>query len=192
MINLLPQSNLRELRAARHNSVLLSYTIAAAIIAVIILFVYVTMFVLMRSTENTNTELSTQSQRKIAQLRAVETETKAYSANLKLAKSLFASRASYTSALHNLAQALPKGVVVQSLDLNPETIGQPTTLAFLATSTPVALEIKQSLEDAGLASDITISSLAEGGESANPAYPVDITLNLTLQPALYTPEESDE
>lgn len=192
MINLLPPTNLRELRAGRHNSVLLSYTIAAAVIVGVIIFVYLSMFVLLRSTESTNTELSDTSRQKIAQLKTVEQQTKTYTANLKLAKSLFNNRASYTKALHAVAVALPAGTVAQSLDLNPETIGQPTSLTFLAKSTEQALAIKQQLESSQVATAITIASLTENNsEGGDAAYPVSLTLNLTLNPSIFTTEDTN-
>ena len=196
MINLLPPENTRQLQAARHNTILLRYVIGAGIVLGLIILVYVIAFVLMKSTELASSAASEENKAKIAAFKAVETEAKTHTANLQLAKSIFASELSYPTALHRVASALPPATVLQSLDLNPTTISQPVTLTVLAKTTGDALKVKESLEKAKVASNITIGSLTESvpvGEGAIvDEYHVSLSLNLTFDKAIFSPEEKKD
>lgn len=197
MINLLPPESAKQLRAARHNTLLLKYVIGLGVTLGLILLVYGMTFILMKSTELANTASSVASKQKIASYNQAASEAKAYTANLGMAKSIFDTEISYTTALHKIAAALPSGTVVNTLNLSPSTIGTPTTLTLLAKTKQDALNVKPALESHKVADNITIASLNEGkssGQTATPTvsdetYPVTLNLNLTFDKAIFAAEE---
>lgn len=158
------------------------------------LTVYTITFILMKRTELQSLSASTESKQKIARFKDTEARAKSYTEDLKIAKSIFSSELSYTTALHKIAGALPQGSVVEALDLNPATISAPVSLAVSAKNKDIALSVKESLEKAKVASNITISSLqeeqaAQGQTSGD--YPIQISLNLTFSKSIFTPGDDN-
>jgi len=200
MINLLPPETARQIHASRHNNLLLRYLIGLFIALGLIIFVYATTFILMKTTEQSSVSSSSENKQKIAQNKETEDRAKAYTSNLKIAKALFDSELSHTTALNKIASALPTGTMIQALDLSASTVGSPITLSVQAKTKADALAVKTSFEKAKIASDITISSLAEqnadapatDGESAQPtAYPVLISLNVTFDKSIFNTDNED-
>ena len=198
MINLLPPDSAKQLRAARHNATLLRFVIANGIVLGLIVVVYIITFGLMKATEISSVASSTENQQRIASLQETEKTAKEYTENLKLAKSIFDSELSHTTALRKIASALPAGTVLTSLTLDSATAGQPTTLVVLAKNQAAALAVKQNLEEAAIAKDITIANITTETASTTegtPAneYPVSISLNLTYDQSIFKQaEQSDE
>lgn len=193
MINLLPPEAAKQLQASRHNNILLRYLVGMIITLGLIVMVYLGFYLMMKSTERDSTSQSQENRQKIAYFKNTKTNAKAYTDNLKIAKAIFGSEYSYPNALAKIAAALPAGTVLESLDLNPTMTGQPITLTVAAKTKEQALSVKESFETAKIATGITISSLQE--QSANPApgqpavsqdYPVQISLNLTFDKAIFT------
>lgn len=198
MINLLPPDSSRQLRAARHNNILLLFIIGGGVTIALIALVYVATFALMKSTELSSTASSEESKGRITKFNQVEAQAKEYSNNLKLAKTIFDSELSYTTALRKISSALPAGTVLQTLDLNPTTTTQPLTISVLAKTPADAFKVKDSLEKAGVASGITIASISSGeaapGEQAATTsdYPVSLSLNLTFDKSIFETEKQSE
>lgn len=203
MINLLPPESSKQLRAARHNTLLMQYVIGLGITLGLIILAYGSTFILMKSAELASSASSESSKKKIATYKKAEADAKSHMENLRMAKSIFDSELSYTAALHKIASAMPAGTVVESLNLSSSTAAQPTTLTILAKTKQDALNVKSALETHKIASDITIASLNEGGGSgsstqqgANTAttdqnYPVNLSLNVKFDKSIFTPEDTD-
>lgn len=198
MINLLPPDSAKQLRAARHNATLLRFVIANGIVLGLIFVVYIITFGLMKATELSSVASSTENQQRIADFQKTEQTAKTYTENLKLAKTIFDSELSHTTALRKIASALPNGTVLTALTLDSTTTGQPTTLLVLAKNQAAALAVKQSLETAKVAKDITIANIStetttSTTEDAPPSeYPVSISLNLTYDPSIFKQSESND
>lgn len=201
MINLLPPDSSKQLRAARHNAIILRFFVSGCVTLGLIVFVYAATFALMKSAEVSSDQSSTANQQKIENFRSTEAAAKQYTANLTLAKAIFDSELSYTTALQKIASALPPGTVLTTLSLSPSTPGQSTSLLVLAKSQSAALAVKDSLEKNKIASNITISSISEeaaaapstGDQTAAPnEYPISLNLNLTFDKAIFKQEATDE
>lgn len=202
MINLLPPESAKQLRAARHNALLMKYIIGLSITLGLIVLVYALTFVLMKSTEISSNASSETSKQKIATYNKAAAEAKTHTQNLRMAKSIFDSELSYTNALHKIASALPAGTVLQTLNLSASTTSTPTTLTILAKTKQDALNVKSAFESRKVATAITIASLTESDPAdksdqqapANSAqdYPVSLSLNLTFDKSIFAPESHDE
>lgn len=196
MINLLPPDSARQLRAARHNSVLIRYVAGGGIVLGLIVVVYLSAFALLKTTEASNTSSSEVNQQKINEYSEVAATAKEYRDNLERARTILDAELSYTTALANIASGLPSDTVISSLALTPEGVGQPITLTVQAKSQAAALAVKEQLEKNKIARDIRISSLSaqsSSGEGAAPEeYPYSINLNLTLLDTIFAKEQDDE
>lgn len=197
MINLLPPDSTKEIRAARHNVMLLRFVIANGIVLGLIVIVYVVAFGFMKATEMSSNDSSSENQQRIAELDETAKTAKAYTTNLGLAKSIFDSELSHTAALQKIAAALPEGTVISSLTLDASMVNQPTSLLVLAKSQAAALAVRGNFEREEIASDITIANIttesAAPTEGAAPSpYPVSINLNLTFNPTVFKHEVEAE
>lgn len=200
MINLLPPDSSRQLRAARHNAIIMRFFVSGGISLGLIVLVYAVTFALMKSTEISSDQSSTVNQQKIESFRNTEAAAKQFTADLTLAKTIFDSELSYTTALEKIASALPPGAVLTTLALSPTTPGQSTSLLVLAKSQSAALAVKESLQKNNIATGITIASISEeaasapadGGQAAPSEYPVALNLNLTFDAAIFKPEVKNE
>ena len=200
MINLLPPDSIHELRAARHNNILLLFIVGGGVTIGLIVLVYGATFALMKATELSNSASSEESKQRILKFNQVEAQAKEYANNLKLAKTIFENELSYTTALRKISSALPAGTVLQSLDLSPTTTSQPVTVSILAKTPASALQVKESFEKAGIAKNITIVSIASGADAASAQsagaassdYPVALNLNLAFEQSIFAEEKKDE
>lgn len=194
MINLLPPDSARQLRAARHNSILIRYAIGAVAILGLIVMVYVTAYALFETTKNSNTASYDENQQRINAYSETAQDAKEYQSNLLRAKNIFANEVSYPMALTRIATSLPEGTVISSLALSPDATNQPTTLTIEAKSQEAALAVKDNFEDDRIATNISISSLTRhSGDGDQGEYPFSINLNLSLLDDIFKPkEESDE
>lgn len=195
MINLLPPAATKDLRASRHNNILMRYLTGSTIALGLIVVVYLGTYLMMRAAAQNNLSNSLENKQKIAHFKDTEVKAKAYTENLKIAKAIFGGELSYTGALHKIANALPPGTILETLDLSPATTGQPITLSIAAKTKENALSVKQTFEQAKIASNITISTLQEAAPSADSSkqspYPIQISLNLTLDKSIFAVGDKD-
>lgn len=187
MINLLPQENKRTISAARSNTLLIRYNIATiAVICFMVAafgFVYFYLNASKSSAENTMAA----NQQKEASYGQVSQQANEFRTNLSTAKRIFGSQVDYSTLLTQIAAATPSGVILQALSLDASTFGKPTTLMAYAKTTNDALALKDSYAaQTDLFSDVSIANVGlsggdSGSSSANPDYPVIVTLNLTIK-----------
>lgn len=188
MINLLPQDNQRNLRAARSNTLLIRYVIAMIAVVCFMVaafgFVYFYLNISKNSAENTITA----NQQKETSYAQVSQQANEFRTNLATAKRIFASQVDYGTLLTQIAAATPSGVILQSLTLDASSFGKPTTLIAYAKTTDAALALKDSYAaQTNLFSNVSIANVGltgsdSGSANTNPAYPITITLNLTINP----------
>ena len=193
MINLLPPDNLKQLRAARQNTILTAYMLGMLIVMGVIIAIYGFAFALLKSTQLSSENTFRDNNTQVAKYTAVSKQTKEFTADLQTAKQLFSSSVPYSNALINLAHTLPKGVVLNDISLTPATLSAPSTITANTKSYESALSLKQTLEQSGIAKNVSIISITNnqvgsvGGSSqttTNTDYPFQISLNLTFQQKL--------
>lgn len=181
MINLLPPDEKRQLSASRANSLLLRYNIfllgALAFLGVAIGVTYV----FLTTTQATAEGTVAQNQQEVAAFAEVQNQEKQFKSHLATAKEILDKEIIYTKTILAVSKLLPSGIVLQNLNLDAETFGTQTTLAVQASSLAAAVNLKNSLEDSPLFSNVhfqSINSTAGGGAGAG--YPVSVSLNVTI------------
>lgn len=178
MINLLPPEEKRQLRAARSNTLLLRYNfLLLGALAFLLLATGVVYFYL-SSVKATAEQTVAENKSKVGGYASVQQQADSFRSSLMTAKQILGDSVSYTKVILAISQLLPPGVVTDNLSLDAKTFGTPTTFTAKAKSYDAALALKDSLEKSPLFSDVHFASISGGGESS---YPINVTLNLTIQ-----------
>lgn len=187
MINLLPPESRRNLRAARSNTLLLRYNIALVAAVIFMMLAFGFTYFYLNVSDNTAQASIQENQQKEASYATTKHQAAEFQKNLAAAKQIFSSQVNYSQLTVRIAQALPHGVVLQSLALDPSTFGKPTTLTAYAKSIPIALSLKDTLNShRDLFQNASIQSITRGsGGDSGPTvsgYPITVTVNVTINP----------
>ena len=178
MINLLPPEIKSQTSAARANRLLLRYNILilAAVgfllLAIGIVYIYLANAKTIAETAiNDNTA-------KAGAFAVARTEADAFRKDLSDAKQIFANDVTYTKVILEIASVLPPGVVVDTLNLDSQTFGTPTTLSTNVTDYATVLRLKDSLQSSDLFSNVSIQTISDNGQGR---YPLTATLSVTIR-----------
>jgi hypothetical protein len=177
MINLLPPEHRTQLRAAQANTLLLRYNIAL-VAAVIFLALALGFVYLYLSSSKANAERTiTENQAKVGTYAQVENEAQSFRTSLTTAKQVLDKEVTYSKTVLAIAQLMPKGTVLQDLNLDVATFGTPTTLVFQAKDYDTALAIKDTFQASPLLSNVHLQSISQ---ATGEGYPFTVTLGLTI------------
>jgi Tfp pilus assembly protein PilN len=179
MINLLPPSDKRQIQAGRSNTLLVRYNLfLLGALGFLMLAIGVVYFYL--GTTKANSELVIQeNQAKVSSYTAVEQQATQFKSNLTTAKQILDKEVVYTKVILAISALIPKGVVLENLNLDAKTFGTETILPARAKSVDDALALKNSFQNSPLFSNVhfqSITTVENGGE-----YPVSVNLSVTIK-----------
>lgn len=182
MINLLPDNDKREIRAAHTNVILLRYNLLLVIVAAFLLascaIVYAALNAGKANAETTN-------QQNISRAAAYEPTKKQaeeYRKNLKVAKQILDNEVIYTDLVFAITNLLPKDTVLDDLMLNSSTFGANTIINAHAKNYEAATALKTAFENSELFQDVRFQAIsATTGEGSNAQYPLSVTINVTIK-----------
>jgi len=180
MINLLPPTEKKELKAARTNVLLLRYNFfLVGAVAFLGLATAVTYFYL--STTKANAEqVINENAAKVSAYATTATQAEQFRKNLTTAKQILDHEVTYSKVIIGIAQTLPKGVVFTNLNLDSQTFGTETTFAAKAKSYDNALALKEAFEKSPMFTNVHFQSITSG-DSGDTGYPITINLNVTIK-----------
>ena len=179
MINLLPPQQKKQIKAGRANVILLRYIgILSSGVILLAILLSGTFLVLNMSRANTQDRVDVTNE-KIAQYSATKTAAEQFRSDLATAKTILDKEVTYSKLIYKLADAVPSGVVLDSLDLNSKTLGAQTTLSAETKSYEDAIRLKTSFEqNKDLFSDVHFVSVTGGGSGT---YPVKASLSVVIK-----------
>jgi Tfp pilus assembly protein PilN len=187
MINLLPPEEKRQLAASRTNSLLLRYNIfMIGVLAFIGLAIGVT-YVYLTNTQATAEHQVAENQSRVSNYNEVQQQETTFKANLATAKQILDKEIVYTKAILTISRMLPSGVVLESLDLDAQTFGTQTTLAFQAKSIDDTLVLKKVFENSTVFKNAHFQDIDTTGGSAG--YPVTVNMNVTIDKSIALSED---
>jgi type II secretory pathway pseudopilin PulG len=181
MINLLPKEQQRQLRAARTNVLLFRYSIGMALAVVFIMLATLAAFVLLNNMKQAAENTIESNQTKVGNFGAIQSQADNYRKDLTDAKTLFDSQIQYSKIYLEIARVMPAGTALDSLDLNPKTIGTPLTLPVKIKGESQAASLLTSFQRAAIFNNtasfgaLTINTGDDSG-----TYPYVITINVTI------------
>lgn len=180
MINLLPYDTKRQIIAGRTNVLLVRYLILIGISIVFLAAVSAAVyFVLMNSRDSALGAVKT-NEAKESVYSSVQAEATTFRTNLASASTILSQSVPYSNVMISIAEALPPGVVIDSLTLSAATLGVPITLNAHAKSNTAALQLKTNFTNSPIFSNVSIQSLTSAPATATSGYPIGITLNVTI------------
>jgi Tfp pilus assembly protein PilN len=180
MINLLPYDRKKQTNAARLNVILVRYLILIAVAIVLLTIIAGAIYVVLVRSKLTAESATSSNENKANGYSNVQNEANTFRANLQQAQIIFSQSVSYSNVMIAIAHVLPPGVVIDSLALSPATIGVPITLQANAANNADALLLKKNFSSSPLFSNVSIQSLSSATAGDTTAYPISITLNITI------------
>lgn len=183
MINLLPPEHKRQIRAARANTLLLRYNILLLGCVVFLFLAIAGVYVYLHSTKVAAEQTITDNESKVAGFSTVKGQAEQFKSNLSIAKQILNKEVTYTSVILKIAHLLPKGVVLDSVNLDSATFGTATTLTAKAKSYNDAIALKNAFQNSDLFSDVHFQSIAtsSGSDGSSADYPVTINLSVVIK-----------
>lgn len=178
MINLLPPDTKAQISAARANTALIRYNFIALgglvfmLVAVIIVYVY-----LINAKAAAEADI-TYNKAQVSDYSSVESEASTFRQNLNSARQILDNDVTYTKVVLEIANLLPSGIILDTLSLDSNTFGTPTTLTARARDYQAALQLKDSLQHSDLFTNVSIQSISGGTENA---YPLTVSLSVTIR-----------
>ncbi len=180
MINLLPPTYKKELRAARINVILRRYIflqiIAAAMLAAMIGASY---FLISMTKAQAEEEIAT-NRAQASEYNDIDQKAKEFQANLSTAKGILDKEVRYSKVILAISKELPSGVILDTLTLDATTFGQPTSLSAKAKSYDDALRLKDSFDKSDIFKDVRLESVSQSTDEESD-YPVDVRINVTIR-----------
>lgn len=177
MINLLPPEYKKQIRAAQTNTLLLRYIITSIMLALLLLGIIVGVYVIMSNSKKSAEETIRDSQARSASYQKIDKEATEFSKNLQTAKTILGKEVRYSKIAVKIAQALPSGVVLENLQLDAKTFGQPTVFNAKGKNYNDAIRLKTAFEKSDLFEDVHLQSITSGEEGG-----VSISVSASINP----------
>lgn len=187
MINLMPESDQKELTAARTNSLLLRYIILTGFFIALLVIELFIVYAVINNDKKNNEATIAENQAKTTDYQSTKQEAANFQTNLATAKFMLSQRTPYTKIILALANGLPSGAVIDQLTLDPTTFDTPTTLSVRAVSYEEAINVKnalQAIQASGIPIFSSVSFSALSNNESSGAYPYTATYNITYSKAV--------
>ena len=180
MINLLPDEHKKELRAARTNVILLRYNILTIVAVGFLILSLGAFFAYLSATEAQRKEENQANQAKALTYSDTKKQAEEYRANLATAKQILANQVDYTSVVFGVTKLLPKGVVLDDVNLSAKDFGNQTVFSARASSYETATQLKKSFQESSLFTNVFFQSITNSTDSADKAHPISVSISVKI------------
>lgn len=182
MINLLPDQRKKEIAAGRINVILWRYCMVSLLLGMLLFAITGVFYAMLLNTRNKAIAENQESQQKIAAYRDTQQQFNTLKKNIAVAKTILSKDISYSKLAITIGQAIPSGIVLQSLDLNAANFGKPTTLNAMGRSYDDALRLKSSLEASPIFHNVHIESVSQAETTSKATYTTAIVMSVVIKP----------
>ena len=179
MINLLPPEDKKQLAAARTNTLLRRYVFLLAVVVAVLAMEMTGVYLFLGADKQHSETAILENSRKTAEYSQTQAAAAKFKSDLSTAKFILDKQTDYISLITGVARALPAGAVLETLSLNPDTFGTPTTLTIHTNSYSLAIDVKKDLQKSGLFSDVSFLSVSKDEAADNPR-PYTAVYNVTF------------
>lgn len=184
MINLLPDTYKKELRAARTNVILLRYNLLALSAVAFILVGSAGVYGLLSAAKSNAEATNRDNTNRAVDYEQTRKEADEYRKNLEVARKILDNEVIYTDQIFTITSLLPSGVVLDGLDLNSKEFGQPTLINAHAKNYTAVTNLKQSFEKSSYFSNVHFQSITDDGGASNKDYPISVVISVTINKAV--------
>lgn len=183
MINLLPETYKKELVAARQNVLLLRYNFFLLGVGGFLMLACLSVFALLTTTKAIAEATSTTNDSKVQDYAKTIKDADEYRKNLETAKKILANDISYTKLALDITALLPKGVILDGLNLDAKTFGTQTTIMAHAKDYAAVTALKSAFEKSSLFTNVHLQSITADDKDEKNAYPLGVGMNVTVKKA---------
>lgn len=185
MINLLPDGYKKEIRAARTNVILLRYNFLFLGALGLLFAGSLTVYLFLNGSKMAAEQINRDNVTKSAEYASTQKEAESYRKNLSIAAKILNNEVTYTDRVFDITRLLPKGVILDSLNLNAKEFGTQTLINAHAKDFSSASELKRTFEESSVFSNVHFQVISNEaiGNSTNEEYPISISINVTMNKA---------
>ncbi len=185
MINLLSPEDKKQLAAARTNTLLRRYVFLLAVVVAVLALEMTGVYLFLGADKQRSEMAILENNKKTAEYSQTQAAATKFKSDLATAKFILDKQVDYISLITGVAQALPNGAVLETLVLNPETFGLPTTLTIHTNSYGLAIDVKKDLQKSAVFSDVSFLSVSKDEAADNPR-PYTAVYNVTFAKGVKT------
>lgn len=179
MINLLAPNDRRQLAAARTNTLLRRYVFLMALVLAVLVAEMAGVYFVISSDKARNEAVIQENEQKTVGYAETKRLATQFKSDLATAKVILDKQVPYTKLIIGVANALPQDARLDTLSLNPELFGTPTTLTLHTKSYGLAIDIKSSLQKSPMFSDVSFQSVTKE-EKPSSDYQYTAVYNVTF------------
>lgn len=180
MINLLPEEYKKEIRAARMNVVLLRYNFITLAGLAILLLACVVFYYALTGAKNAAQANDVQNASKVNSYASTKALASEYDQNLATAKKILANQVNYTDLVLGIAALMPKGTVLDGINLSANDFGNTTVLSARSKDYDAATKLKNNFQKSDLFEDVHFQSLTDAADANAGNYPITITISVKI------------
>lgn len=181
MINLMPPKMKREIAAGRTNVLLWRYCLVSFALAFLLLVMIGAVYFIMVQSKSRAEDAIASGKQRIDEYSEVQQKYDAFAQNLAIAKSILSKDIRYSKLAIRIAQALPSGVILNSLSLDAKEFGKQVVLDAAGRSYVDAVQLKTALEKNPLFTNVNIGSVTHAKDDKG-GYAYQIKMNVTIAP----------
>lgn len=183
MINLLPEDNKKELKAARMNVVLFRYNIMTLIAVGILLLALGGFYAYLTTTKASAEAAQVDNEREASRYNKTKKDAEEYRANLTKAKQILANQVNYTSVIFSITKLLPSGVILDNINLTAQDFGNQTTITAKAKDYTAVSKLKENFEKPdGPFSNVYFQTI-DSPEGGDKDYPLNVSISVKINKA---------
>lgn len=180
MINLMPDNDKKELRAARVNTVLVRYIFIIVLAFLFLVMLLAGSYLLLGQTKQSALQLIDANETKAAVYSSTKTQVDALSSSLTETRSILNQEVLYSNVLMNIGQQMPAGTVLEKVSLTATSFsGSPMTLKAYAKTSDAAVTLRQNFQTSQIFSNVNFESVSDTSGGI-PGYPVTVSMTLTI------------
>ena len=181
MINLLPEEHKQQIRAGRTNVLLVRY-IGMLVSAIIVLTGLIAgSYVVLNTTRDNAQAKVNDNDQQVTTYQQVRNEAEQFRSDLATAKSIMDNEVTYSKLIYKIADVVPSGVILDSLDLDSAKLGSSATMSASAKTYNDAVALKDAfIKDENLFSDVSFETLSYTDEGGG-TYPIKVSLSVTIR-----------
>lgn len=182
VINLLPYEHKSEIRAARTNVVLLRYIMILITAAIVLGVLIGGAYVALNDSKATAQVKADENTARLSEYQQTRARADAYRSDLATAKTILDSNVSFSKLIYQIANTVPRGVVLDDLALDPASFGSSVTMNASAKTFNDASKLRDAFSANGqVFSNVQVQTIrsSETGSSGNP-YPVKVVLSVVI------------
>lgn len=159
MINLLPKDDIKAIKIARVNRLLMHFCIITGIASFLFIGTVLSTLPTLDSLRKEATDAINDNEISNSRFADEQKEIKAFKENLSLSKDLISQRVTYSLALIRIGNHIPSGVIIGELNLSNALFDGDKYLEVKAVSVEKVLELKTNLEESPYFSDVRLESV---------------------------------